>query len=113
MECPKKKNFKIQKQCKEIQSQLLTSIRTLRSSNSSSTTVIQGFATQPNSMNLVKEFSGGETNSLSRSKKGTKLLDSKIKSIQCEIFDNSPVSDSHKLLFLEQRTDKGKRMLVL
>ena len=91
--------MKIQEQCKEIQSQLLTSIRILRSSNSSSTTVIQGFA---NSMNLVKEFSGGETNSLRPSKKGTKVLDSKIKSIQGEIFDNSPVSDSHKLLFLKQ-----------
>ena len=78
---------------------------TMQRDSEPNTTVIQGFATQPNSMTLVKEFSGGETNSLRPSKKGTKLLDWKIKSIQCEIFDKSSVSDSHKLLFLEQRME--------
>lgn len=105
--------MKIQEQCKEIQSQLLTSIRILRSSNSSSTTVIQGFA---NSVNLVKEFSGGETNSLRPSKKGTKVLDSKIKSIQGRSLITPRfqiVISSYSSSKWWRLSHKGKRTLVL
>ena len=95
--------MEIQEQYKETLSQPLTSIRTLSSSNSSSTTVIQGSATQSNSGNVIKEFSGGESDSLRPNKKGIKLVYSKCKSIQWEIFDNSRSPDSYNLGSLEKR----------
>ena len=39
------------------------------SSNSPTTTKVQGFVTQPNSGNVIKEFSGGATDSLRPSKR--------------------------------------------
>ena len=71
------------------------------SSNPSSTTAIQDLATQPNSVNVIIEFSGGENDSPTR--KRTKLVDSKYKSIQWKICNNSPSPNNYKLGCLEQR----------
>ena len=70
-------------------------------SNSSSTSPIQGFATQSNKGDVIKEFLGGQSISHRAGKKGTQMVDSKFKSLQWEVSDNSPSPNDNKFRRLE------------